>query len=284
MESTHGKAVFVTGCSSGIGRAIALNLSSSGFTVFATVRREKDWVDLLSLGNSRLIPVYPFDLTNAVHIGQGAAFVRRELESRGCKLYAVVNNAGGGGIAPLELADQDKLSIELETRIKAPVTILQSFLPLLRESGGRIVWIVTPALIPVPFVSSIHACDFAVNCIARTLQLELAPWKIPNIMIRCGGIRTDAPGRSSRELDESLRAWPEEKAGLYRNSLLRQQEELSGFDKKRTPPERVAEVVRGALMAAHPRRRYSVGHLSKAAAVLDWLPQALVDVIMAFRA
>ena len=198
-------------------------------------------------------------------------------------MYAVVNNAGGGSVAPIELMDLEKFRIELETRILGPVALLQTFLPMIRKAQGRILWIVTPALIPIPYVTSIHACDFAVNCISRTLGLELRPWRIPNIMIRCGGIKTAAPDKSARELEESFKQWPRERFELYSQALVKEQEELAEFDKKRTEPEEVARVVFSALCAKKPKRRYRVGYMAGAAAMLEYLRQSTVDSIMAKR-
>jgi hypothetical protein len=53
-----------------------------------------------------------------------------------------------------------------------------------------------PALMAVPYVASIHACEFAMNCVAQNLHLELSPRAIPNILIARGGIRTAAPNRT----------------------------------------------------------------------------------------
>lgn len=279
-----GKGVLVTGCSSGIGRAVAVHLAKNGFMVFATVRKESDVDNLGALNEPNLVPTYPLDLTRLEHIPNVAEMVRRELAARGQEgLYAIVNNAGGGSVAPIELMDPKKFRVELEARILGPVALLQAFLPMIRKAKGRILWIVTPALIPIRYVASIHACDFAVNCISRTLELELRPWRIPNIMIRCGGIKTAAPGKSARELKESFKQWPRERFELYSQALVKEQEELAEFDKKRTEPEEVAKVVFSVLCARKPKRRYRVGYMAGAAAMLEYLPQSTVDFIMAKR-
>jgi hypothetical protein len=58
---------------------------------------------------------------------------------------------------------------------------------------------------------------------------------------------------------------------------------MEAFDRKRTPPEKVAEVVVKALTAARPKRRYSVGHMARAAAFLELLPQAVADRVLKAR-
>lgn len=281
----NGEGVLVTGCSSGIGRATALHLAARGFTVFATVRRERDADDLRQLGNPNLVPIWPLDLTHLADIPPVVDLMTQELKRRGQQgLYAIVNNAGGGAIAPIELLDIGKFQREAETRLIGPVALLQAFLPLIRQAQGRVVWIVTPALLPIRYVSSIHAYDFAVNCLARTLQLELAPWNIPSIQVRCGGIQTAAPAKSAQELEEFFKHWPPERFELYATALKEEQASLAQFDKKRTDPQEVAKVVQRALCAPQPKRRYQIGYLAGVATLAEYLPQPLLDWVMSKRA
>ncbi|MEA4906266.1 MAG: SDR family NAD(P)-dependent oxidoreductase [Anaerolineaceae bacterium] len=278
------RSVLVTGCSSGIGRATALGLARAGYTVFATVRTEAHATELRGLGIPDLVPLCPLDLTHLEHIPPVMARVEAELAQRGqAGLYAVVHNAGGSSVAPIELLNLEHFRRELETRLLGSVALTQACLPLIRSAHGRLVWIVTPAIIPTPYVASIHACDFAVNCIARTLEIELKPWDIPNIMIRCGGIKTAAGLRTTGEVAALFAAAPPERLELYRPTLSRWGEDMAAFDEKRAEPAAVAALVLKALEARHPRRRYSIGHMAGMAAVLEALPQPLADAVLKLR-
>jgi len=275
------RSVLITGCSSGIGRTTALYLAHNGFTVFASVRKEKDSEELRQLQEPNLVPVCPLDLSRLEDIPAVVETVQAELERRGqAGLFALINNAGGGGVAPVELMDVEVFRKELQTRLVGPVALVQAFLPLLRQGHGRIVWIATPANIPTPYVTSIHACDFAANCIARTLDIELKPWHIPSIQIRCGGIKT-ARGLNTPAEAEPILQHP--RGDLYRNALIKWFAEMEEFDQKRTEPEKVARVIMAALNASRPKRRYSVGYMSGAAALLEALPQNLTDMILKTR-
>lgn len=279
-----GRGVLVTGCSSGIGRAVALGLAGRGFTVFATVRREADLEELKSLGKPGLVPLFPLDMRRLEHIGSLTARVEEELARREQPgLYAIVNNAGAGSVAPLELLGLETFRGELEARLLGPVALAQALLPSLRRGGGRLVWIATPALIPIPFVASIHACDYAANCLARTFALELAPWKIRSIFVRCGGIQTAAPLKNERELEREMDSWPEDQRALYRDALEKEKRGLAAFDLKRSDPSLIAGKVLEALLSERPRRVYRAGYMSGAAAFLDLLPQPIVDWIMSRR-
>lgn len=278
------KAVLITGCSSGIGRQTAITLAKHGLIVFATVRKELDAENLRDLGMSNLMPICPLDLTNLEQISNVAKLVEHKLSLSGVKgLYSLVNNAGGGSPAPVELMDLDEFRRELQTRVLGAVAMAQAFLPLIREGGGRFVWIMTPALIPTPYVTSIHACDFAVNCIARTLDIELKQWRIPNIMIRCGGIKTPAGLRTTSDMKELLQNAAPERGALYEQALWKWEKDMAEFDEKRTEPKQVAEVILKVLSARRPRRQYSVGYMAGAANILESLPQSLADSILKMR-
>ncbi len=215
-----GERILVTGCSSGIGRATAIHLAKSGFTVFATSAKSAMLNSRAPDGHREPCAHWPArsHAPNGYSAGSGFCLARNAA-ARQRWLYAIVNNAGGGSIAPIELMDIAKFQLEAETRLVGPVALLQAFLPLIRRAHGRIVWIVTPALMPIPYVSSIHTYDFAANCLARTLQLELKPWNIPSIQVRCGGINTAAPAKTDGDLAASFRQWPPEQLKLYAAAL-----------------------------------------------------------------
>ena len=283
-SGTAKKAVLITGCSSGIGRETAIRAAEKDWIVFAGVRRDADAANLRALKIPGLFPICPLDLTNLEHISGAAQKVADELNRRGIPgLRALVNNAGGGKPAPIELIRLDDFRRELEARLLGSVAMVQSFLPLIRQAKGRIVWIMTPALIPTPYVASIHACDFAVNCISRTLDIELKRWGIPNIMIKCGGIKTPAGLRTVSDVEACLHDGPYEPVGLYEKALRGWAKSMEKFDEKRTDAGQVADVVLKALSAARPRRRYSIGYMSRAAVFLEALPQSLADRILKSR-
>jgi NAD(P)-dependent dehydrogenase (short-subunit alcohol dehydrogenase family) len=227
--------------------------------------------------------ICPLDLTREDQIETAAGMLRDRLAETGKSLFAVVNNAGSGAPAPIELIPAEMMNRELAARITGPIILLQQILPLLRSGAGRILWITTPAIIPTPFVAAIHACDFAVNCLARTLDIELARWNIPTIMIRCGGVQTPAGLRTTDDVARLLHTAPADRVSLYASALQKWAEEMAEFDKRRIPPEHVAETVLRALETPRPRRRYSVGHMARLAAMLEALPQPLADWILKKR-
>jgi NAD(P)-dependent dehydrogenase (short-subunit alcohol dehydrogenase family) len=284
MGFESSKSVLITGASSGIGNATALHLAKQGYIVLAGVRKNSDVQTLNNLGLNNLKPLYPLDLTISDQILSATSLIKEQVRTNQIPaLHAIINIAGGGSLSPVELLDISDFREELEKRIVAPVIMLKELLPLLRETKGRILWIATPALFPIPYVADIHAADFAVNYLARTLNLELIPDGIRNIMIRCGGIKTPSVARSEKELAERLDKMPKEKSDIYKSRLEKILKGQEKFDSKRTEPIEVAKLIAYVLVVKNPKTRYQIGHMSKLGALLEKFPQSWVDFIMEKR-
>jgi NAD(P)-dependent dehydrogenase (short-subunit alcohol dehydrogenase family) len=278
------KSVLVTGASSGIGNITAVYLAMQGYTVLAGVRKDADSQALNNLGLNNIKPLCPLDLTISDQILSATNLIKEQVRTHQIPpLYSIINIAGGGNISPIELLDISNFREELEKRIVAPVMLLQELIPLLRETKGKILWIATPALFPVPWITDIHAPDFSVNYLARTLNLELLPEGIRNILIRCGGIKTPSVARSEKELAVRLGKMAKEKSDIYKARLEKVLKDQVKFDSKRTEPIEVAKLIRKVLLLKNSKTRYQIGHMSKLGALLENLPQSWVDSIMAKR-
>ena len=281
MNDFSKKSVLVTGASSGIGNAIAIYLAEQGYTVLATVRKEADAESLNKLGLDNLKPLYPLDLTEPGQILIITNIIEEQIQKMELPpLYAIINVAGGGQIAPVELMNIDKFREELEKRLVGPIFLLQKLLPMLRVMQGRVLWISTPSLLPVPYVADIHAPDFAVNYLARTLNIELCTDSIKNVLIRCGGIKTSSPQRTETCFLEMFDHWPKEIINVYKDRLIRLRKNMELFNRRRTDPEKVAMLVYKILNKKSPKTRYQVGYMSNLGSCFEKLPQSWVDFIM----
>ena len=198
-------------------------------------------------------------------------------------LRGIVHCAGGGEFAPVELLDLASLRRELEVRLVAPIALAHGLLPALRRSHGRILLIATPPLTPLAFNLPIHACDFFLNCLARTLAQELEPQGVACVLIRCGAIRTPSQDRIDAVLAENLDRWPPQIVDLYRATLEGMRRNMAAFNAKRSPVDEVANVVEQTLVDPQPPARVQVGYLSRTAALLELLPQGLMDKLLAAR-
>lgn len=279
------KAVLITGCSSGIGKEMACYLSRHGFLIFATVRNPEGAQALRALNEPNLVPVSPLDLSRLDEVQLASEIVVSELRSRGLNgLYAIVNNAGGGVTAPLELLDMSLLEKELMVRVVGAAQLVQLLLPEIRKAAGRLLWITTPGLIPLAYKSSIHVAEFAAQGLARTFRIELAAWKIPSIMIACGGVRSNAISRMDRQLASSIQSWPKDQLALYAEQLKEVQERSKMIIQKGADPQIVAKVVERALKADRPRPIYRIGFSADLMALLGLLPGTWFDGLFTFTA
>lgn len=156
-KSKKMRAVVVTGASSGIGRAIALHLArQKDFTVLATVRKFEDAKAIDELRQTNLHAIADVDLAERPKQVRAVRKILLSLRSEGVDgLYAIINNAGDGEIAPLELLDMDVLQKELRTRVLGPGTLVQMLLPEIRKGHGRLIWITTPG--PIPLVTKVRS-------------------------------------------------------------------------------------------------------------------------------
>src|SRR2546423_5279553 len=125
--------VLVTGAATGIGEATALRLGEAGFRVFAGVRKPEDGERLRAAG---VTVIQPLDVTKPVDIAAAVSTVEQALD--GAPLRGIVNNAGIGIGGPLEALDVDDFRRTIDVNTTAQLAVTQAFLPLLRESKGRV--------------------------------------------------------------------------------------------------------------------------------------------------
>src|SRR5580704_15709158 len=136
MTNPAERSVVITGASSGIGRACALDLAEHGFRVFAGVRKSQDGADLRRAAGEAVVPV-EIDVTRTATIAAALGVVASHLDGRG--LDGLVNNAGIGNAAPVEFVGADDLRHQFEVNVFGQVAVTQAFLPHIRKGPGRIV-------------------------------------------------------------------------------------------------------------------------------------------------
>lgn len=271
MTSTA-NAVVVTGASSGIGRATALQLARDGFTVFAGARNERDLARLASERES-IRPVQ-LDVTDADSVAHALDVVR----ASGVPLQGLINNAGialGGPIEHLPLADLRK---QLEVNVIGTVAVTQAAIPLLRQTRGRIVTIGSIASrFGAPFLGPYCASKAALAMLMDSLRLELAPAGISVSLFEFAAVKTPI-WQKGRDLKDDLTArLPAHALASYApfvEAAMRQidREERVGLD-----VTVVASAIASALRAPRPRARYVIGKQAHVQAVVAALPHRLRD-------
>ncbi|XP_067293076.1 estradiol 17-beta-dehydrogenase 2 [Pseudorasbora parva] len=198
MLPTLDKAVLITGCDSGFGHDLARFLDSAGMRVFAGVLNE------LSPGALKLkedaspnLTVLQLDITDSSQITQAHQYIKRQTGKAG--LWALVNNAGvlgyvcDGEIMPIAMYKK-----YLDVNFIGSVEITQAFLPLIRQSKGRIISISSMAgEVPLAGFAGYGASKAAVSIYNAAIRQELIRWGVKVIIVQPAAFKTNILG--SRE-------------------------------------------------------------------------------------
>src|SRR5204862_7624147 len=179
------RAVLITGCSTGIGRATAERLARSGRTVYATARRLESIADLEQAGCRTLA----LDVTDE---GSMQAAVAAVEEAEGA-VGVLVNNAGYSQSGAVESVPLDDVRRQFETNVFGLVRMCQLVLPKMREQGwGRIINISSMgANLVFPGGGFYHATKSSVNAISDALRYEVQGFGVDVVTIEPGLIVTD---------------------------------------------------------------------------------------------
>ena len=247
--SGHGKVALVTGASSGIGSATALELAKLGFTVYGVARRVERMQTLANLG----ITALRMDLTDDASMTSG---VQRVIEESG-RLDVLVNNAGYGSYGAVETVPMDEARRQFEVNLFGLARLVQLVTPTMREqSSGRIINVSSiGGKIYEPLGAWYHATKFAVEGLSDSLRLELAPFGIDVVIIEPGPIDTEWTPIARRNLVERSKGTPYEARARRLASMLKRME----GPRFASSPELVGRRIALAATTAIPRTRYPVG-------------------------
>jgi NAD(P)-dependent dehydrogenase (short-subunit alcohol dehydrogenase family) len=274
------RLALVTGASTGIGRATALRLAASGWTVLAGVRDEAVGEQLVRDGRAveRMLPVR-LDVTDAQQIADAAARVDELTGERGGGssggLDALVNNAGIGVGGPVELLSMQDLRRQFDVNVHAQVAVTQAMLPALRRAHGRIVFLSSVGgRVAMAFTAPYAASKHAIEAFGDALRVELHSSHIQVSLIEPGSVATPIwdKGRAAAERVSV----PEELAAAYGHVPAAMDKVLADTARRGVPPELVAETIERALDSRRMRARYVVGRDAKMMMVVRRLLPDLV--------
>ncbi len=276
---TEARYVLVTGASSGIGQACALELERRGFHVLAGVRAEEAAQAVRAAGSPRLVPVR-IDVTDESSIAEAAAEIDAATGAAG--LWGLVNNAGIVVPGPLEVLPLALLRQQLEVNVLGQVAVTQAMLRMLRRAQGRIVNMGSiSGFVAAPFLGPYAASKHALEAITDALRVELAPWGIGVSIVEPQSIQTPIWDKARAASHAMYQQMPPHAEELYGPLLRAAKRNVDRFEAHGLPVSRVVSAVVHALTARRPRPRYPVG-LQTHAAYRAWhlLPTRLRDAIV----
>jgi len=184
------KTIFITGASSGLGKATAKLFHSKGWAVIATMRSPEKETELTKLSNVTLLPL---DVTNLQQIKQtvNEAFSTHNID-------VVFNNAGYGLMGALEVLTDEQILNQVNTNLLGVIRVTQAFIPYFRQKKAGL-FISTTSMggfMGFPLHSLYHATKFGVEGWSESMSFELGQYNIGIKTIAPGGIVTDFLGRS----------------------------------------------------------------------------------------
>lgn len=188
------RVVLITGCSSGIGAALARDILARGWTVVATARRPES---LHALGEAGA-DCQRCDVTSDADVRALYAHIGE----RYGRLDRLINNAGYGAMGPLAEIPLAQVERQLATNVTGVLRMIQGAVGLMKETEGSVIANVgsISGVVPTPFSGAYCASKAAVHTLGEVLRLELAPFGIGVVTIQPGAVASEFGATAEREL------------------------------------------------------------------------------------
>ncbi len=239
----------ITGCSSGLGRALATRVLARGHRLIATARQPETLTELVA--------AYPdqcracaLDVADAAQV---APVVAQAAEVFG-RLDVVVNNAGYGLVGALEEYDEAQIARNFETNFFGALRVIRAALPILRaQRRGHFVNISAAAVIAnYPGFSIYGATKWALEGVSESLAAEVRPLGLRVTIVQPGPFRTDFIARSLERARGHLPDY-EQSSGKFQRFL----ETMNG--RQPGDPNKAADAIIAAVASENPPLRLVLG-------------------------
>lgn len=238
------KTIFITGASTGLGKASAILFQAKGWKVIATMRKPEDETELNLLENVILLPL---DVTN---IDQVRKTVQKAINLGDIDI--VFNNAGYGLIGPVEANSEQQIRAQFETNFFGTVWVIKEFIPYFKNKKGGL-FINTTSLCGLtsnPQSAIYNASKWAMQGLAESMSYDLAQFGI--------GIKNVAPGGIKTEFTKGMQV-TEDRA--YDATMAKMMEGFQdGTLMEFTEPDQIAEVVYRAATDGEDQLTYPAGN------------------------
>ncbi|AZF30476.1 Oxidoreductase, short-chain dehydrogenase/reductase family [Pseudomonas sp. R4-35-07] len=260
--------VLITGCSSGIGRALADAFKAAGYAVWASARRTDDVAALAAAG------------FNAVQLDVNDPGALQRLAEQLSELDVLVNNAGYGAMGPLLDGGTEAMQRQFETNVFSIVGVTQALFPALRRGRGLVINIGSVSgVLVTPFAGAYCASKAAVHALSDALRMELAPFGVRVMEVQPGAIDTHfakTAGAQAELLIKEQSPWWPLREGIRARSQASQ-------DKPTSVSKFAADVLK-AVQQTRPPRLLRSGNGSRALPLMAaLLPKGLLETVLKKR-
>ncbi|USB33191.1 SDR family oxidoreductase [Paenibacillus sp. YPG26] len=248
------KTIFITGASTGIGRATVKYFAERGWNVAATMRSPEQETEFTAMDN---VLVLRLDVEQKDTIESAVT----EAVQRFGRIDVLLNNAGYGTMGLIEAASEEQIRRQFEVNVFGLIRMTKAMLPHFRSNQEGLLINISSmgGIVTFPTMSLYHASKFAVEGFSESVSYELASQNIKVKLIEPGAIQTDF-GKRSMEFffDDGLIDYKSFTTAF--RSKLGEMEQLSSYA---SPAELVAETIYQAATDGTPKFRYVVGEDAK---------------------
>ncbi len=251
MGGGPSRAVLITGCSSGIGRATAQQLAAEGWKVYATARRPETIADLEDRGCETLA----LDVLDETSMQRAVEHVSEREGAVG----VLINNAGYSQSGAVETVPLEAVRRQFETNVFGLLRMSQLVLPKMRaQHWGKIVNLGSMGgKLTFPGGGLYHASKYAIEAISDALRFEVRGFGVHVILIEPGLITTEFAGTAAASVDQAAQSDPyanfNRRVASLTEAAYRGPLRLLGGG-----PESVAGTIANAIKSEHPKPRYPV--------------------------
>jgi NAD(P)-dependent dehydrogenase (short-subunit alcohol dehydrogenase family) len=197
MARVNARAAAVTGAGGGLGRDIALGLAEKHYRVFGTAMSPEEIADVQQASDGA-VSLARCDITDDDAVKRWARDVTSQT---GGSLDLLINNAGILTPGPLEVLSLQAIRREFDVNVFGALSVINAFLPALRQARGRIVQIGTwTASMPMPFNGPSGASKAAVEVLATVYRAELKQFGIDVVVVVPGNMKTGGPAKTAAAL------------------------------------------------------------------------------------
>lgn len=256
------KTIFITGASSGLGKATAKLFASKGWNVIAAMRQPEKETELTQLSNIHLLKL---DISNKKQIDEATAEAEKI-----SPIDVLFNNAAYGLMGAFEGTTDEQLEQQINTNFLGTILVTKSFLPYFRErkSGTIITVTSSTANIPYPFVAVYAAIKSALKTWTEGMSYELIGFGI--------NIKTVVPAYMQTNFGSNAQMVLHQNYEEVFNKYITEMKADSGT--KRDKPEDIANVVYEAATDNNKQLHYTAGNLAKAE--YEWLRKDGIEVVI----
>jgi NAD(P)-dependent dehydrogenase (short-subunit alcohol dehydrogenase family) len=236
------KVWFITGCSTGFGRELSVEVLKAGYKAVVTARKVEDVQDIVDQYPDTALAL-KLDVTKPTEVDDAVKQAIKHFNT----IDVLVNNAGIGYFGAIEESEEDEVRRMFEINFWGLAAMTKAVLPTMRKQrSGHILNVASiGGLVGFPAVGFYNATKFAVDGYSDALSKEVAPLGIKVTVICPSGFRTDWAGRSannSKIVIDDYKATAE----INKNSI-------RGYSGKQPgDPERAAKAIVAAVEAEHP--------------------------------